>query len=335
MGQTLSNTFISLSDHLLAQLPTTQADLRGRTYIVTGSNVGVGLATAIHLARLNPARLILAVRNLEKGEAAKRDIITQTNFAGALEVWELEMEDFSSVVAFAERANTSLDRLDGAILNAGILSKDWSVTIDGWERMLQVNVLSTGLLSVLLLPRLQTTTKLPPPHPDVSHMPPHLTITGSAAQIRANLSTKRLSTKTDILLALNDPNKIKSGRYPISKLFNLVIARKVAHLPRAEGVVVNVAHPGTVYTEIVRDYKLGRFVMFWFRLVGWSPAKGALNLLYAVLSPTPPGAYIATCQIREPPPWIKTKEGLELQKTAWDELVALWRRVCPEVDNIL
>jgi len=166
-------------------------------------------------------------------------------------------------------------------------------------------------------------------------MPPHLTITGSASQFRANLSTKRLSTKTDVLLALNDPNKIKSGRYAISKLFNLIIARKVAQLPRAEGVVVNVVHPGTVYTEITRDYKLGRFVMFWFRLLVWSPAKGALNLLYAVLSPTPPGAYIAACQIREPPPWIKTKEGLELQETAWDELVAVWRGVCPEVDNIL
>lgn len=33
--------------------------------------------------------------------------------------------------------------------------------------------------------------------------------------------------------------------------------------------------------------------------LGWTTAKGALNLLYAVLTPTPPGAYISGGEIRQ------------------------------------
>jgi retinol dehydrogenase-12 len=45
-------------------------DLSGQTVMVTGSNGGLGLAAAKHLARMSPAKLILAVRTKSKGEAA-------------------------------------------------------------------------------------------------------------------------------------------------------------------------------------------------------------------------------------------------------------------------
>jgi hypothetical protein len=53
------------------------------------------------------------------------------------------------------------------------------VQLDELKIRLQVNVLSTGLLGILLLPLLHSTARLPPPHPDVSQTPPHLTFTGS------------------------------------------------------------------------------------------------------------------------------------------------------------
>ncbi|KAJ7722983.1 hypothetical protein B0H16DRAFT_1213580, partial [Mycena metata] len=115
----LSFLFKFLGDQLFAKLPESHADLTGRTFLVTGSNTGIGLGLASHLARLQPAQLILAVRDLNKGEAAKEAIITQTGFQGSLEVWELDMADFASVKQFAERANTTLKRLDGVNLNAG------------------------------------------------------------------------------------------------------------------------------------------------------------------------------------------------------------------------
>ena len=50
--------------------PVAKADLKDKTVIVTGANVGLGFEAAKHFARMNPGKLILACRNKEKGEAA-------------------------------------------------------------------------------------------------------------------------------------------------------------------------------------------------------------------------------------------------------------------------
>jgi retinol dehydrogenase 12 len=55
-------------------LPDTVVDLSGRTVIVTGSNVGLGLEAAKRFYAMNPARLILAVRTISKGEDAMKVI---------------------------------------------------------------------------------------------------------------------------------------------------------------------------------------------------------------------------------------------------------------------
>lgn len=113
-----------------------------QTVIITGSNTGLGLETAKHIVVLGAAKVILGVRNLSKGLSAKASIETSTDRTGIIEVWELDLERFASVKAFAARAE-SLDRLDTAIMNAGVASLQWDLSPDGRERQLQVNVLST------------------------------------------------------------------------------------------------------------------------------------------------------------------------------------------------
>ena len=73
---------------------------------------------------------------MKKGNTARENIIAETGCPGsAIEVWELDMASFASVTQFAQRANTTLNRLGGAVLNAGVNTKEWDVTPDGWERM--------------------------------------------------------------------------------------------------------------------------------------------------------------------------------------------------------
>ncbi|KAJ6514865.1 hypothetical protein C8R47DRAFT_1206227 [Mycena vitilis] len=332
MGQTFSYALTFFRVQLFPKLVDTHADLTGGTYLITGSNTGIGLALAIHLARLNPAQLILAVRNLEKGEAAKQTIIAETGFKGTIEVWELDMADFASVKRFAERANTSLTRLDGAVLNAGINVWDWGTTADGWERMLQINALSTGLLGVLLLPVLQATSKVPLPHPEPT--PPHLTITGSDAMFITKFPER---SAPKILETLNDKKKSSDmvDRYTLSKLFDLFIAREIAKLPLAQGVVVNVVSPGLCASDIARDLNLSSFALSIATRLAFTTAKGSLNLLYGVLRPTPPGAYIYETKVVNPPAWTRKKAGLELQAKVWSEMVEVWRAIALEVDTIV
>ncbi|KAJ7464633.1 hypothetical protein FB451DRAFT_1561869 [Mycena latifolia] len=327
MGQVLAGLgflfFHFLPEHL-AKVPETHADLTGRTYLVTGSNTGIGFALAIHLARLNPAQLILAVRDLNRGEAAKEEIIAQTGFAGSLEVWQLDMAEFASVKAFAERVNSALKRLDGAVLNAGINAWKGETTGDGWEKMLQVNGLSTGLLGILLLPLLHSTAKLPPPHPDSPHLAPHLTITGSNGMFLAQFPQK---SAKNMLKALNDENQGKIfDRYPTSKLFSFFFGREIAKLPRAKDVVVNVVSPGLCSSELGRDLDLKPTAAYLVQRLSWPTSKGALNLLYAVLSPTPPGADSS---------WIRSKEGVRTQEELWAEMLEVWKGISPEVVDIV
>jgi FlaA1/EpsC-like NDP-sugar epimerase len=56
--------------------PVVAADLAGKTVVVTGANIGLGLEAAKHLARMNPKKLVIAVRSKEKGEETVRGELT-------------------------------------------------------------------------------------------------------------------------------------------------------------------------------------------------------------------------------------------------------------------
>ncbi len=130
-------------------------DFTGQTVIVTGSNTGLGLEAARHLVRLNAGKVILAVRNLEKGEAAKRSIEASERKTGVAEVWELDLASHESVQRFAKRAE-GLERLDAVSENAAIYTFQFKI-MDGNESTVTVNVINTFLLALLLLPKMRET----------------------------------------------------------------------------------------------------------------------------------------------------------------------------------
>lgn len=54
------------------------ASLQNQVYITTGSNTGLGREAARHVARLDAAKIILAVQTVSKGEATVADIVRTT-----------------------------------------------------------------------------------------------------------------------------------------------------------------------------------------------------------------------------------------------------------------
>jgi len=145
-----------VASHLCFTPPIPTRKFTGQTIIVTGSNTGMGLEAARHFARLDAAKVILAVRSLEKGQAAAASIAASTGVQdGIVEVWELDLSRYESVTAFAQRA-AGLERLDIVVANAGVYLFDFTLA-EGNETTITVNVVSTMLLALLLLPKLRGT----------------------------------------------------------------------------------------------------------------------------------------------------------------------------------
>lgn len=160
-----------------------------------GIQSGLGLEAAKIIAGLSPARLILAVRDLNKGEDAKRSIrtIAPSLSESAIEVWELNMLVFASVRSFANRATVELDRLDVVILNAGVYKLKFEEHAGG-EETICVNVVSTIMLAILLLPKLRDSSEESPTQPVV-------TIVGSELYSIASFPEKKAPS---IFKAFND-----------------------------------------------------------------------------------------------------------------------------------
>lgn len=178
--------------HQFTSLPYPDQSAQGQTVVVTGANVGLGLEAARHFTRLGAARVILGVRNLEKGGAAKTSIEETTGRKQVVEVWQVDLCSFESVQEFSRKIH-SLNRLDVLVENAGIARYRWVIEEDN-ESTITTNVVSTFLMALLVIPKLKETAAR-------FNVTPHLTIVSSDVHFVAKFSERK---STDIFAALND-----------------------------------------------------------------------------------------------------------------------------------
>lgn len=133
--------------------PVQTADFAGKCVIVTGANAGLGKEAVKQFVRRGAAKVIATVRSNAKGKAALEEIEADTKRPGVTEIWELDYSNYASVRAFGAGI-AQLDRLDAVVLNAGVATKNFEVC-EGQESSITVNVISTTLLTLLLLPILR------------------------------------------------------------------------------------------------------------------------------------------------------------------------------------
>ncbi|KAH8834284.1 hypothetical protein DL96DRAFT_1676453 [Flagelloscypha sp. PMI_526] len=135
-------------------------DLSGKTALVTGSNVGIGLEIARGLASRG-ATVVLACRNREKAEKAKKDIIERSGGRirdEQVEVMLVDVSDLSSVRALVKEWGTR--SLDILINNAGMMTGTFTKSPQGYEQTYTTNILSHYLLTLLLLPRMPSNGRI-------------------------------------------------------------------------------------------------------------------------------------------------------------------------------
>ncbi|KAL9010690.1 MAG: hypothetical protein Q9173_004398 [Seirophora scorigena] len=304
---------------LALTLPYPETPATGQTVIVTGANVGLGMEAARHYLRLGAAKVILAVRSVEKGEAAKRAIEESENRPGVAEVWHLDLSSYESVKQFAQRA-LALPRLDILLENAGVATRFYRQAEED-ESTITVNVVSTFLLALLLLPKLrETATRF--------NTTPCLTVVTSGVHAYTTLPERR---SPNIFKELtNEKTADMQNRYPVSKLLEVFYCRELAsrinvagaghHNNKKPNVTLNYVSPGLCHSELVREGSWSMSVLKFF--LARTAEAGSRNFLWATqrAGPDSHGKYIASCRFETVSPFVTSPEGVRTQKRVWEEL---------------
>jgi NAD(P)-dependent dehydrogenase (short-subunit alcohol dehydrogenase family) len=251
-------------------------DQSGRVAVVTGANTGIGYETAAMLA-YSGAHVVLAVRNLEKGNEALSRIVAAAG-QGAREVHvtlqALDLTSLDSVRSAADKLRDAYAGIDLLINNAGVMLTPKQVTADGFEMQFGTNHLGHFALTGLLFDRL-------------------LQVRGSRVVTVSSLGHRmRAGIHFDDLQW--ERRYDRAGAYAQSKLANLLFTYELQRrLAAADATTIAVAaHPGSSNTELMRN--LPAIVRPAATLLGpvlfQSAAMGALPTLRAATDPAVTGA---------------------------------------------
>ncbi|RZC35467.1 adh short and/or KR domain containing protein, partial [Asbolus verrucosus] len=123
--------------------------MEGRTVIITGSNRGIGKATAMEIAKRG-ARIILACRNLDMAEKVQKEIIHETKNRSIV-VKKLDLSSQKSIREFAAEINKTESSLNVLLHNAGIVNRHIEKTEDNLELTMATNHFGPFLLTHLLI----------------------------------------------------------------------------------------------------------------------------------------------------------------------------------------
>ena len=205
--------------------------MKSKRVIITGANSGLGKESAIALAKLG-AEIVLAVRDTNKGQSVKNQILNQTPSA-VIEVAELDLMDLDSVRKFA--ANQSTKPIDVLLNNAGIMAVPFEKTKDGFESQMGTNHLGHFLLTELLFDAISKGTN------------PRIVNVSSSAHRLGKLKT---GDKSEI--NVSKENYSPWTVYGNSKLVNLLFTNELVQRLKIanSNITVAVAHPGYANTNL-------------------------------------------------------------------------------------
>ncbi|KUI61934.1 WW domain-containing oxidoreductase [Cytospora mali] len=294
------STLSFLYSQLCVEPKAPQHDFTGQTIVITGGNAGLGFEAARHLIRLNASRIILGVRSISRGAEAKQSLLAgEPSSPCHIELLSLDLESYASVQAFTASVS-ALDRVDAVLLNAGKVTQDFYL-VEGNESTLTVNVTSTFLLLITLLPCL----RLSAARWDII---PRVSIVSSDRHVESNLPEWR---EKDTFAVLNDPEKADMNKrrvhqflnpnishksaYHVSKLLQILltkaIAERLAQAERLESdkpgptVIINTLTPGMCRSGLSRNLHgwFGAQIAVMTRLLARTTEVGGRTLVSAIV----------------------------------------------------
>jgi NAD(P)-dependent dehydrogenase (short-subunit alcohol dehydrogenase family) len=233
-----------------------------KTTVLTGATSGIGQATATALAGKGHA-LYLLVRNMQKGEQLKQDIIKETGNKN-IYIVKCDLSDLASVANAADELNAKLFNINVLINNAGGIFDQYELSKDGYEMTFASNHLGHFLLTMRLMPLLEK---------------------GHARIINVS-STAHKMGRPDLGNLQNGEDYSKMKAYGTAKLYNIYFTKSLAEKYAAKGVSAFALHPGLVNTGFGSGLSgFGKVLMWLARPFMISPEKGAETTVYLAIVP--------------------------------------------------
>ncbi|KAK2991321.1 hypothetical protein RJ640_014465 [Escallonia rubra] len=289
-----------------AEQVTDGIDASNLTAIVTGGASGIGLETARTLALRN-AHVIIAARNLEAANEAKKSIL-EDNQTARIDVLKLDLCSMKSVRAFADSFKALNLPLNILINNAGIMFCPYQLSEDGIEVQFATNHIGHFLLTNLLLEKMKDTAR----------------VAGIEGRIVNLSSIAHMHTYGEGIRfeKINDQNSYSDKMaYGQSKLANILHANELSRRLQEEGanITVNSVHPGLIMTNLFRySGFLMKILKVCTCLLWKNVPQGAATTCYVALHPKLKGVtgkYFLDCNEWEPSKFAKDEV---LAKQLWD-----------------
>lgn len=234
--------------------------LKGKVFIVTGANTGLGYETASALAKRG-ATVILACRNMDKANEAINKIRAETK-EGELIAIELDLASFDSIKKFVAMIKEKYSVFDCLINNAGLATITQQYTKENIELHTGTNHIGPFLLTNLLMDNIKKNNS-------------RVVIVSSRMHERATIDFENFGKFTE------KPKGERSNHlYNNSKLMNFYFAKELYK----KGVDVHVCCPGLCNTDFFRDYdpKFYHYILFSPVILFFlrSPEQGAQNIIF-------------------------------------------------------
>ncbi|MCK4449402.1 MAG: SDR family oxidoreductase [Anaerolineae bacterium] len=246
--------------------------MKGKTYVVTGANSGLGEASALALAQMG-ANVVMLCRNRQRGEAALADI-RQRSGNPNVELILADLTSQASIRQFVESFDSRHDKLHGLLNCAGIATLHRQVTPDGLEVKFATEYLGHFLLTNLLVNALKAGA-------------PSRVVTVSGEGHKAGIEGREAGRiDFDNLQGEKSWNVVKHGKQVV--LAKILFTYELARRLRGTGVSANTLCPGLTRTNLVRHMpwyvRLYAAVRFAFSHPQ-TPEEGASHIVWLATAP--------------------------------------------------
>jgi len=240
--------------------PEQLGSLAGKTYVITGANIGTGFEAArVFLSK--GAKVVMMNRNADKSAAAIATLKEEFGSDADVTFVRMDLAVLDSVREAAAEVMEKVPHIDALICNAAIAQvAKQEITVDGFESQLGVNYFGHFLLCGLLFERIDESAG-------------RIVIVGSGAY---KMGLKRIQFED-----LNfDKSYTPWNAYAQSKLAQMMFGYELQRRVQAAGkrVQIQVCHPGASRTNLLNDTASLPMKILWnllSRVIAQSAEKGS------------------------------------------------------------